>query len=154
MNITIEPIGIVHSERKEPIDDNWLNVNLYIELNDSFSEESLYGLEDFSHVEIIYYFHEVNPKTIIEESEHPRENPNWPKVGIFSQRKKARPNLLGLAICKLLKVEGRILYVKGLDAIDKTPVIDIKPVFKEYLPNDISEIKQSNWVNELMKNYW
>ena len=154
MNITIEPIGIVHSERKEPTDDNWLNVNSYIELNDNFSEESLYGLQEFSHVEIIYYFHEVNPKTIIAESEHPRENPNWPKVGIFSQRKKARPNLIGLTICKLLKVEGRKLYVGGFDAIDKTPVIDIKPVFKEYLPDNISEVKQPNWVNELMKNYW
>ena len=154
MKITIEPIGYVYSERKEAVDDNWKKVKSWIELNDNFSEESLNGLHEFSHLEVIYYFHKVNSSEIVSKSEHPRENPNWPKVGIFSQRKKARPNLLGTTICEIVKVEGRRIYVQGLDAIDQTPVIDIKPVFKEYIPNDISKVKQPNWVTELMKNYW
>ncbi|MCX6174278.1 MAG: SAM-dependent methyltransferase [Ignavibacteriales bacterium] len=154
MKITIEPIGYVYSERKEAVDDNWKEVKSWIELNNNFSEESLDGLHEFSHLEVIYHFHKVNPSEIVSKSEHPRENPNWPKVGIFSQRKKARPNLLGTTICEILKVEGKRIYVQGLDAIDQTPVIDIKPVFKEYLPNDISKVKQPNWVTELMKNYW
>ena len=154
MKFTLEPIGYVYSERKDAIDDNWKEVKSWIELNNNFSEESLDGLHEFSHLEVIYHFHKVNPSAIVSKSEHPRENPNWPKVGIFSQRKKARPNLLGTTICEILKVEGKRIYVQGLDAIDQTPVIDIKPVFKEYLPNDISKVKQPNWVTELMKNYW
>lgn len=154
MKITLEPIGYVCSERKEAIDDNWKKVNSWIELDKSFSEESLVGLKDFSHVEIIYYFHKVDPSTIVRTSEHPRENPNWPKVGIFSQRKKSRPNLLGTTICEIAKVEGRRIYVRNLDAIDQTPVVDIKPVFREYLPDDVSKIRQPKWVTELMMNYW
>lgn len=154
MNFIIEPIGYVYSERKEPIDDNWNEVKSWIQLNDNFSKESLDGLNDFSHLEIIYYFHKVNPSNIVNKSEHPRENLNWPKVGIFSQRKRARPNLLGTTICQIEKVEDKRIYVQGLDAIDQTPVIDIKPVFKEYLPNDVAKVKQPNWVTELMSNYW
>jgi len=154
MKLTIESIGYAHSERQEAIDDNWKDVKSWIELNDNYSEESLSGLQEFSHVEIIYYFHKVNPNNIIIDAEYPRENQNYPKVGIFSQRKKARPNLLGLTICEIIRVEGRKLFVRGFDAIDKTPVIDIKPVFKEYLPENISEVRQPNWVTELMINYW
>jgi len=154
MKFIIEPIGYVHSDRQETIDDNWNDVKSWIELNDNYSAESLAGLNEFSHVEIIYYFHKVNSADIVIKSEHPRENLNWPKVGIFSQRKKARPNLLGTTICEVIKVEDKKIYIRGLDAVDQTPVIDIKPVFKEYLPDDISKVKQPVWVSELMKNYW
>jgi tRNA (adenine37-N6)-methyltransferase len=152
MSITIEPIGYVKSDRKEAIDDNWNEINSYIELDLKYSEDSLAGLDQFSHLEVIYYFHKVDKQKIVLESEHPRENTQWPKVGIFSQRKKARPNLLGATISKILKIEGRKIYLQSFDAIDGTPVIDMKPVFREYLPSD--DVIQPAWVNELMKNYW
>jgi len=154
MKITIEPIGYVYSDRKEAIDDNWQNIQSHIDLVEGYSEESLEGLKEFSHVEIIYFFHKVDPSKIIIKAEHPRENNNWPKVGIFSQRKKARPNLLGITICEIVKIENKSIYVRNFDAIDQTPIIDIKPVFKEYLPKDISSVRQPYWVAELMKNYW
>ena len=152
MIISIEPVGVIHSERKDPIDDNWDAVRSWIELNDDIPEESIAGLESFSHIEVLYYFHKVDQTKIVVGSEHPRENPDWPRVGIFAQRKKSRPNLLGATIAKIVKIEGRKIYVKCMDAIDGTPVIDIKPVFSQYLPNE--EIRQPEWVNELMKEYW
>jgi len=152
MNIKIEPIGYVKSSRAEAIDDDWDSVESRIELADGFSGESLAGLADFSHVEIIYHFNKVDPSKVILKAEHPRENPAWPKVGIFAQRKKARPNLLGATIARVVRVEGRTLWLSGFDAIDGTPVLDIKPVFREYLPR--GEVRQPEWVGELMSHYW
>jgi tRNA (adenine37-N6)-methyltransferase len=83
---------------------------------------------------------------------HPRNNPAWPRVGIFAQRGKNRPNRLGLATVRILKREGRTLFVTGLDAIDGTPVLDIKPVLREFLPKE--PVLQPEWATELMQNYW
>jgi len=152
MKITIEPIGYVFSERKEAIDDNWNSIKSYIQVNEEFGEESIIGLKEFSHIEVIYYFHKVDKTKVIIKSEHPRENQNWPKVGIFSQRKKARPNLLGATISKIIKIEGRKIFLESFDAIDGTPVIDIKPVFNEYLPR--CDVIQPLWTIELMNKYW
>jgi tRNA-Thr(GGU) m(6)t(6)A37 methyltransferase TsaA len=148
--ITIKPIGIVLNDRKEAIDDNWSSVESIIELTDDLPDECLDGIEAFSHLEILYHFNK-STKTIT-GSEHPRENKDYPKVGILAQRKKDRPNHLGATIVNLIGRNGRRLIVSNLDAINGTPVIDIKPVFKEYLPE--SEIKQPQWSSDLMTNYW
>ena len=79
-------------------------------------------------------------------------NAAWPKVGIFAQRGKARPNRLGATIVEIEKRDGRILHVRGLDAVDGTPVIDIKPVLAEFLPR--SPVRQPAWSRELMRDYW
>ena len=101
---------------------------MHVELDaEQFSAEALAGLSDFSHVEILFYMNEVDPLKVEKTARHPRNNTAWPKVGIFSQRGKNRPNQIGLTICKILKVEDRNLYIEGLDAIDGTPVLDIKP---------------------------
>ncbi|TGM35810.1 TrmO family methyltransferase domain-containing protein [Leptospira biflexa] len=83
---------------------------------------------------------------------HPRGNPNYPKVGIFAQRKKDRPNQLGICTVELIKLEGNQLTVKYLDAIDGTPVLDIKPVLREFEPQ--SSTRQKEWATDLMKHYW
>jgi tRNA (Thr-GGU) A37 N-methylase len=83
---------------------------------------------------------------------HPRNNKNWPKVGIFAQRGKTRPNRLGVSVVKIVKREGTRLFVEGLDAIDGTPVLDIKPVMREFLPRE--KVNQPHWATELMKDYW
>jgi tRNA-Thr(GGU) m(6)t(6)A37 methyltransferase TsaA len=134
----------------EPIDDNWSTVESVIELADNLPAECLDGIEEFSHLEIIYLF-DKSTKTFI-GSEHPRENKKYPKVGIFAQRKKDRPNHIGATIVNLERRDGRKLIVKNLDAMDGSPVLDIKPVFEEYLPQ--GELKQPSWTRDLMKNYW
>jgi tRNA-Thr(GGU) m(6)t(6)A37 methyltransferase TsaA len=147
----MKPVAYVHSERTEPIDDNWNSIPSYIELTNEYDEDSILGLRDFSHIEIIYYFHKADPLKIVTRAEHPRENLDWPKVGIFAQRKKTRPNLIGATIAKIEKIEGKRIYLASFDAIDGTPVLDIKPVFAEYLPETIT---QPEWVSELMERYW
>lgn len=149
--IQLQPIGIVKCERANPVDDHWGDVVSTISLLPNISEDSLNGIESFSRLEILYYMHKVNQNTICCGSRHPRDNPAWPKIGIFAQRSSNRPNQIGLSVVKLLHKKGRTLAVKGLDAIDGTPVLDVKPIFREFLPHE--KTKQPPWVRELMKNY-
>lgn len=150
--VTLKPIALVKSPRLEIKDDNWGDVVSIIELDASMPEEALFEIESFSHAEIIYYFHLVPDSKIEYGSRHPRNNTDLPKVGILSQRGKNRPNRLGATIVRVLKREGNQLHVQGLDAIDGTPVLDIKPVMREFLPRE--EVHQPEWATELMKNYW
>jgi tRNA (Thr-GGU) A37 N-methylase len=112
----------------------------------------LTGLDDFSHVEIAFVFDRVAPEKIETGARHPRNRADWPLVGIFAQRGKNRPNRIGITVCRIEKVEGSRLYVRGLDAIDGTPVIDIKPVLREFLPR--GEVRQPDWASEVMAGYW
>lgn len=122
-----------------------------IVLAEHIPTEAFDGLSEFSHLEIIYYFDKVDRQNIV-YSGRPRGNPDYPLVGIFGQRKKDRPNQIGLATVELIEHMGRVIKVKYLDAIDGTPVLDIKPVFKQFQAKTV--IKQPLWVDDLMKNYW
>ena len=73
-------------------------------------------------------------------------------MGIFAQRGKARPNRIGITIVRIVAREGRVLRVAELDAVDGTPVLDIKPVMREFLPRE--EVRQPRWARELMQRYW
>jgi tRNA-Thr(GGU) m(6)t(6)A37 methyltransferase TsaA len=145
-------IGVAYNERKTPEDDYWGKVISEITLNSELNISCLDGIEAFSHLEIIYVFHLVQDENIQYSSRHPRNNKEYPKVGIFAQRGKNRPNKIGITIVELIKREGNTLTVKGLDAIDGTPIIDIKPVMKEFLPK--GDIRQPQWSSDLMTNYW
>jgi tRNA-Thr(GGU) m(6)t(6)A37 methyltransferase TsaA len=151
MKFQIESIGTVYNKRKEAVDDYWGDTISEIRLHDHVPEDSLDGIEAFSHVEVLFVFDKVTDP-VVWGSVHPRGNTKWPKVGIFVQRKKNRPNLIGATICEIVKREGRSLWVKMLDAIDETPVIDIKPVWQGFLPQ--KSITEPNWSKELMKDYW
>jgi tRNA (adenine37-N6)-methyltransferase len=148
--ISLTPIGFVRNARKDVEDDHW--GRLVSEIVVELGEESLQGIEDFSHAEVIFYFDRVDEAKIVRGARHPRNNPNWPMVGILAQRGKNRPNRLGLATVSILRREGSVLFVQGLDAVDGTPVLDIKPVMQEFLPRE--EIRQPAWTAELMKDYW
>ena len=152
MKIKFSPIAYVHNSRKEITDDFWGGIVSEITLVEEFTEDALIGIEEFSHLEIIFYFDKVMPEDIRTSAGHPRGNSNWPETGIFAQRGKNRPNRIGLTVVKLHKREGRKLFVSGLDAISGTPILDIKPVIREFQP--VGEIKQPKWAGELMKEYW
>jgi tRNA (adenine37-N6)-methyltransferase len=151
MEIKMTPIATVKNSRTTPIDDNWEEILAEIELADHIPTEAFENISAFSHLEIIYYFDKVKNEDIV-FSGRPRGNPNYPLVGIFGQRKKDRPNTIGLCTVELLEHRERTIKVKYLDAIDGTPVLDIKLIFKEFQPT--TEIKQPDWVADLMKNYW
>lgn len=152
MLTTVEAIAFVSAGRVAPEDDNWGDARSTITLIDSMDESALDGIEAFSHVEVLFLFHAVAPEKIIIGARHPRNNPDWPKVGIFAQRGKSRPNRIGSTICKILGRTGRSLVVSELDAIDGTPVLDIKPVMVEFLPRETTY--QPSWATELMARYW
>lgn len=152
MQYTIEPIAFVNNNRLDIEDDNWGSIISTIELTENMTESSLAGLNEFSHLEIIFYFDKVSDDKIQYEARHPRNNKEYPKVEIFSQRGKNRPNKLGVTIVELVELKQRKLIVKGLDAINGTPIIDIKPVMKEFLPK--GEVKQPEWSVSLMDKYW
>lgn len=151
MEIQLKPVATVKNSRLDPTDDFWGEVISEIELTELIPTEALEGIDDFSHLEIIYFFNKVEAREIV-FSGRPRGNPNYPVAGIFAQRKKDRPNRLGLCTVELLEHRGRTLTVKYLDAINGTPVLDIKPVFKEYQPK--RDLLQPDWVSDLMKKYW
>ncbi|UOE95846.1 SAM-dependent methyltransferase [Alkalihalobacillus sp. LMS39] len=150
--ITLQPVGIAYNERVNIQDDNWGIVDSKIVIDRTIPEEALAGIEHFSHLEIIYYFHKVKEEKIELGARHPRNNLELPKVGIFAQRGKNRPNRLGLTTVRLLKREGRELYVQRLDCLNETPILDIKPVMEEFLPTE--SIKQPAWTRDIMERYW
>jgi tRNA-Thr(GGU) m(6)t(6)A37 methyltransferase TsaA len=152
LKLEVEAIGRVEGARAEAEDDFWGGAESCIVLAEQFPEDALQGIEDFSHAEVIFHFDRVDPAKIVTGARHPRNNRAWPAVGIFAQRGKSRPNRIGSTICRVLRREGRRLYVAELDAIDGTPVLDIKPVMREFLPRE--EVRQPAWSHELMRQYW
>ena len=153
IEFTVRPIGFVRSTRNEPIDDNWDEVETRIDLDpEELAPDAVLGLLDFSHIEVVFLFDRVDPGKVCRGARYPRGREDWPLTGILAQRAKDRPNRLGVTVCRLLKIENNILYVQGLDAIDGTPVLDIKPVMRGFLPR--GEIFEPRWAGELMARYW
>jgi tRNA-Thr(GGU) m(6)t(6)A37 methyltransferase TsaA len=151
MEIVLQPVAAVKNTRTDRSGDHWGNIVSEIELLPHIPAKAFDGIEEFSHLEIVFYFDKADkPKAVF--FAHPRGNTNWPEVGIFAQRKSDRPNRIGITIVELVKREGNKICVKYLDAIDGTPVLDMKPVMKEFLPG--GEIRQPKWSKELMKDYW
>ena len=148
----LRAIGTVTSSRAEAIDDDWGGVTATISLVAPLDGRSVAGLEEFSHVEVVFLFDRVDPDGVCLHARHPRGNPNWPAVGILAQRAKDRPNRIGLCTCELVAVDGASIVVRGLDAIDGTPVLDVKPYMEEFAPR--GEVRQPVWSRELMRGYW
>ncbi|MBE2254642.1 MAG: SAM-dependent methyltransferase [Ignavibacteria bacterium] len=153
MDFIFKDIGVVHNERNERIDDNWGNVISEIILNEEIPSEAVNNLIEFSHIEVIYFFHLINENEELNFKRIPRGLENLYPVGIFSQRASKRPNKIGNSICELLDVKNKKIIVKGLDAMNNSPVIDIKPVYSCFLP-DKSRIIEPEWVKIITKNYW
>lgn len=152
MEASVQAIGFVEGVRAHAQDDYWGGEEACIRLTEAFSADALQGLDAFSHVEVLFLFHAVDPARIATGARHPRNNAAWPAVGIFAQRGKNRPNRIGSTLCRVVRVEGTTLVVAELDAIDGTPVLDIKPVMQEFLPRQ--PVHQPAWTHELMQAYW
>jgi len=153
MQVAMTPIGVVHSSRIEVGDDFWGGGTSVIELNAGVLEpEATRGLEEFSHVEVFFLMDRVDRESVTRGARHPRGNPGWPLTGILAQRARGRPNRIGATIARVLRVEGLSIEVEGLDAIDGTPVLDVKPVVREFLPR--MPVEQPVWMTDLMKDYF
>jgi len=152
--IEISPIGFVTTGRKETVDDYWGDAKATITLDvKQFSPSAIRGLDTFSHIEVIFSFNLVKDEDVLTGESHPRGNPEWPKMGIFAQRKKDRPNKIGVSICKLESIDQLKIHVLGLDAVEGTPILDIKPVMTGFLPNR-NDIREPEWAKTLMCAYY
>ncbi len=147
------PVGWVFGGREKPFDDDWDDVESIIRIDPAqFDADALAGLREFSHLEVVYVFHLVDPLTVERGARHPRGNEAWPQVGIFAQRAKDRPNRIGVTRCPLLGIDGHDAYVRALDAVDGTPVLDLKPHMAEF--DARGDVRQPPWSRELMAGYW
>jgi tRNA-Thr(GGU) m(6)t(6)A37 methyltransferase TsaA len=151
--IVLRPIGFVRSPVKEIADDCWGGVVSTIELDGSqFSPDCTLGLADYSHVEVIFYLSAIPDEKIMTGARRPRGRDDWPNVGIFAQRTKDRPNRIGVTTCRLEGVDGLKIRVRELDAVDGTPVLDVKPYYKGFAPR--GEVREPAWATELMAGYF
>lgn len=150
--IALEPLGVVVGGRTAAIDDDWGAVESIVRLDrNRFEHDAVAGLEAFSHLCVVFHFHLVPEADVVTGARHPRGNPNWPRVGMFAQRAKMRPNRLGVSNCALRAIDGLDLLVQGLDAVAGTPILDIKPFMREFEP---VESRQPAWASELMDGYY
>jgi tRNA-Thr(GGU) m(6)t(6)A37 methyltransferase TsaA len=150
--VTLEPVGVVVGGRAEPIDDDWGTVEAVIRLDGQrFAPDAVAGLDAFSHLCVVFQFHLVAEADVVTGARRPRGNPDWPRVGMFAQRAKMRPNRLGVSNCELVAVDGLDLHVRGLDAVSGTPVLDVKPFMREFEP---AASRQPEWATELMAGYY
>ncbi len=150
-DLVMRPIGYVRGGRAVVEDDAWGSVTARIEL-DGFDADALLALDGFSHVEVLFVFDRVDADAVCRGARHPRGRDDWPLVGIFAQRAKDRPNRIGSTVCEVLAVDGTAVEVRGLDAVDGTPVLDLKPFMPGFAPR--SEVRQPSWARELMDGYW
>ncbi|MEE4419121.1 MULTISPECIES: SAM-dependent methyltransferase [Streptomyces] len=151
--VVSRPIGRVIGGRDTVVDDDWGGVRAVVRLDEAqFGPDALAGLDAFSHLEVVYHFDRVPVEKIETGARHPRGNTDWPQVGIFAQRGKNRPNRLGVSRCRLLSVDGLDLHVQGLDAVDGTPVLDIKPYMAEFGPQGTTS--QPGWATDIMRRYY
>jgi tRNA (adenine37-N6)-methyltransferase len=139
----IKPIGHVENEAEDIGFNDWKALVSRLVIDETYAE-ALDGIEQFSHLFVICWLH-LPGKVLLKR--HPRDQEDLPIVGIFATRSQLRPNRLGLHLVRLLKREGNELLVKGLDAINGTPLVDIKP----YIPQRDMAIDATvpEWVDKL-----
>jgi tRNA (Thr-GGU) A37 N-methylase len=151
--ITMQPIGQVHGGRTAAEDDDWGESTCRIELDGAVvTPDATLGLGAFSHVEVIFVFDGVEPTDVCIGARHPRGRADWPLTGILAQRAKDRPNRIGSTVCGLVAASGLTIDVVGLDAIDGTPVLDVKPYLTGFAPRGV--VREPAWADELMQGYW
>lgn len=148
--IIMNPIGYVRNDVQNRKDVSWGEDVSTIVLNEEY-HSGLKGLENFTHVFILYYLDKAAYQKEKHLQRRPQSREDMPLVGIFSQRGKDRPNQIGMTSVRIVSVGGAALTVKGLDAIDGTPVLDIKPYYPVY---DKKDAKVPEWVDRLMVHYF
>ncbi|MBI1257551.1 MAG: tRNA (N6-threonylcarbamoyladenosine(37)-N6)-methyltransferase TrmO [Chloroflexi bacterium] len=147
----LEPIATVYSPISEGVDDDWGSVVSEIELKPELAH-GLRQLDSFSHALIVFFMHQSTFNAAADLVRRPRGRADMPEAGIFAQRAKHRPNPIGITAVEIVSIEGNILRVRGLDAIDGSPVLDIKPYVPAFDRRDAATIP--DWMNQLMQGYF
>ncbi|MFP3946633.1 MAG: tRNA (N6-threonylcarbamoyladenosine(37)-N6)-methyltransferase TrmO [Archaeoglobaceae archaeon] len=162
MSYLIKPVGEVRSNVKEPflsfqgedleLDENRVGPhdNLCELVIEEQYTELLDGIEDFSHILVLYWSHKADDNRDVTKV-HPAGRKDYPLVGVFATRSPARPNPICATVVKLLERNKNTLKVEGLDAIDQSPIIDIKPYHPSF--DAASEVKIPQWMKELTEYF-
>ena len=150
--VSFEPIGVVRNGIEKMSTGNWATVESVIELGPEWVS-GLAGLAEFSHLVVVFHLHRI--PAFDRETQllrRPRGMEHLDAVGVFSQRTKFRPNPIGVTPVRLVKIDANRLVVTGLDAMDGSPVFDIKPFIPEF--DSVGEVRQPSWVSAMVKGYF
>ena len=150
---SVKVIGWVRSSANEKVDENWGSVESLVELEPEY-RPGLRGLAEFSHVLVVAYLHGAKFETARHLVRRPRGQADMPELGIFAQRAKDRPNPLGITVAPIVAVTDKGVRVTGLDAIDGTPILDLKPYFPEFDSGRGERVSVPEWVGRLMRGYF
>ena len=128
----LKPVGIIRKR------DELVRIEIYDEYR-----AALLGLDGFSHIYVLYWFHQndtaENRKTL---QVHPRKDPGNPLTDVFATHSPVRPNLIALTVCRIRSITGNLIEIEDIDALDGSPVIDIKC----YIPAEVSDVRLAEWV--------
>ena len=147
----MKPIGVVRSPIIESLDEGWGSVVSEVHVSEEYAA-GLKGLEEFSHAVIVVYLHKADFDLEKHLQRRPQGKEDMPCVGVFAHRARHRPNPIGITAVKVVSVEGNALKVQGLDAIDGTPVLDVRPYYPVFDRRDDASVP--TWVDRLMEGYF
>ena len=149
--IAVEPIGVVRSPvTQTEVDEGWGSVESELVLTEPLAP-GLAGLDTFSHAIVVFWMtHAFDPARDLVR--RPRGREDMPLLGIFAQRGKQRPNPIGVSVVAVLGVAGRVVRVRGLDAIDGTPILDLKPYVPVFDRAPAAQVP--GWMDQLMERYF
>ncbi len=147
----MEWIGVVYNDVKDPTDEGWGQVTSEVVLDETFSD-GLEGIEQFSHLLILFWMHRAAEAEPLRMRRRPQGRADMPEVGLFAQRARHRPNPIGVTAVRLLRRDKNRLFVEGLDAINGTPILDVKP----YVPafDAVEAARVPAWMTRLMERYF
>ena len=146
LDVRLRAIGVVRNGVADRFCHDWQGVESELALEPEL-EPALEGIEGFSHVQVVLYFHQVRPEEVVLQR-RPRDRQDFPLVGIFATRSQFRPSPVGISVARLLGREGHRLKVADLDAVDGTPIIDIKPYFPP--PEPPETVRVPPWVQQML----
>lgn len=142
--ITLRPIGVVRNGRTEPLPEGWAGVRSRVIIRPDLAD-ALLGLDTWTHIQVLFYPHLIPPDVIGSKHRlHPRDDPENPLQGVLATRSQIRFNPILCTAVRLRAVKGNVLHVTGLDALDGTPVLDIKPYVQRF--DCLSDAKMPPWV--------
>ncbi len=145
-NVTLRPIGIVRNRIKRPMSEGWAEVTSQIVLRPELAE-ALLGLDTYSHIYVLFWPHQIPEEVRGSKPQlHPLDDEANPLQGVLATRSQIRFNPVLVSAVPLLKVEKNVLHVRGLDAVDGSPVLDVKPYIAYF--DCIAEAKVPKWVEE------
>ena len=149
--LKVVPIGHVVCPVAEPTDEGWGSITSRVRLLPEY-RDGLIGIDAFSHALVVTWLHRSKYEAARHLQRRPRGLESMPLVGIFAQRAKDRPNPIGITAVSIVGLEEDALVVRGLDAIDGTPVVDLKPYYPAY--DEVKGARVPEWVDRLMTGYF